>query len=316
MVRRAPSHKKKFQSFFRHSKTVFLFCVGCAFLFASILILWASFIKLPDFKEFHSRKVVESTKIYDRTGKVLLYDVHQNIKRTLVPFDAIPQSLKNATIAVEDASFYSHYGIDPKSILRAIIVNLVGGGFKQGGSTITQQVVKKTLLTDEKLLTRKLKEVILSFRLEASFSKDEILTLYLNEVPYGGNIYGVGEATKIFFGKDPKNISLAESAYLAALPNAPTYYSPYGNHRDQLETRKNFVLQRMHDLGFITTDEYGVAKATKVEFLPKEPTGIKAPHFVEWVKEYLADKYGELAVEENVLLLPLITSYKRKLRRL
>lgn len=299
MVRRALSHKKKFRSFFRHSKTVFLFCVGIAFLFASILILWASFIKLPDFKEFHSRKVVESTKIYDRTGKVLLYDVHQNIKRTLVPFEAIPQNIKNATIAVEDASFYSHYGIDPKSIIRAIIANLVGGGFKQGGSTITQQVVKKTLLTDEKLLTRKLKEVILSFRLEASFSKDEILTLYLNEVPYGGNIYGIGEATKIFFGKDPEEISLAEASYLAALPNAPTYYSPYGNHRDKLEDRKNFVLKRMYDLGFITEDEYSVSQTTKVEFLPKEPTGIKAPHFVIWVKEYLVEKYGERAVEEN-----------------
>lgn len=299
MVRRAPSHKKKFRSFLRHSKTVFLFCVGIAFLLASILILWASFIKLPDFNEFHSRKVVESTKIYDRTGKILLYDVHQNIKRTLVPFEAIPQNLKNATIAIEDASFYSHYGIDPKSILRAVIANIVGGGFKQGGSTITQQVVKKTLLTDEKLLTRKLKEIILSFRLETSFSKDEILTIYLNEVPYGGNIYGLGEATKIFFGKEPQDLSLAESAYLAALPNAPTYYSPYGNHRDQLELRKNLVLKRMHDLGYITESEYTAAQTTKVEFLPKEPTGIKAPHFVEWVKEYLADKYGELAVEEN-----------------
>src|SRR3989338_6529022 len=242
MVRRAPSHKKKFQSFFRHSKTVFLFCVGCAFLFASILILWASFIKLPDFKEFHSRKFVESTKIYDRTGKVLLYDVHQNIKRTLVPFDAIPQSLKNATIAVEDASFYSHYGIDPKSILRAIIVNLVGGGFKQGGSTITQQVVKKTLLTDEKLLTKKLKEIILAFRLEQAFSKDEILALYLNEIPYGGSIYGIGEASMTFFGKRAIDLTIAQSAYLAAIPNAPTYYSPYGNHRDKLEERKNLVL--------------------------------------------------------------------------
>lgn len=298
MARRT-HRKKRFSSFLHHSKTLFLFLVGSAFLFVSFLILWASFIKLPDFNEFHSRKIIESTKIYDRTGKILLYDVHQNVKRTVVPFEAIPQVLKDATIAVEDANFYTHYGIDPKSIARAIIANIVGGGFRQGGSTITQQVVKKTLLTDEKLLTRKLKEVILAFRLEASFSKPEILALYLNEVPYGGNIYGVGEASKVFFGKDVRDLSLTESAYLAALPNAPTYYSPYGNHRDDLEDRKNFVLKRMSDLGFISMEEYGVAGKTKVAFLPKEPTGIKAPHFVEWVKEYLVNKYGETAVEEN-----------------
>lgn len=299
MARNPRSKKNKFLSFWHHSKAVFLFFLGGGFLLLGALLLWSSFIKLPDFNEFHGRKVVESTKIYDRTGKILLYDVHQNIKRTVVPFDAIPQTLKDATIAVEDSNFYRHYGIDPKSIVRAIIANVVGGGFKQGGSTITQQVVKKTLLTDEKLLTRKLKEVILSFRLEASFSKEEILTLYLNEVPYGGNIYGVGEASRVFFGKDVRDLSLVESAYLAALPNAPTYYSPYGNHRGELEARKNFVLKRMKDLGLITTEEYDVAGTTKVSFVPKEPTGIKSPHFVEWVKEYLVSKYGETAVEEN-----------------
>jgi len=299
MARHIRSPKRKISSFFHHFKTVLLFFTGGTFLFAGALILWASFIKLPDFNEFHSRKVVESTKIYDRTGKILLYDVHQNIKRTVVPFEGIPQSLKNATIAVEDANFYNHHGIDPKSILRAIFANLVGGGFKQGGSTITQQVVKKTLLTDEKLLTRKIKELILSFRLEASFSKEEILALYLNEIPYGGNVYGVGEASMVFFGKNVKDLTIAESAYLAALPNAPTFYSPYGNHRDQLELRKNFVLKRMNDLGFISPEEYQNTQKIKVLFLSKEPTGIKAPHFVEWVKEYLINKYGETAIEEN-----------------
>ena len=282
-----------------HLKSVALLGVAGFFLVAGIMLIWASFIKLPDFNGFSERKVVESTKIYDRTGKILLYDVHQNVKRTLVPFDGISSDIKNATIAIEDSNFYHHYGIEPKSILRALLANITGGGFKQGGSTITQQVVKKTLLTDEKLITRKIKEVILSFKLEAAFSKDEILALYLNEVPYGGNIYGIGEASNIFFGKDPREVSLAQAAYLAALPNAPTYYSPYGNHRDKLDERKNLVLRRMHDLGFITDTQYTEAQAEKVAFLPKEPLGIKAPHFVEWVKEYLAEKYGERAVEEN-----------------
>ncbi len=299
MVHNAPRKKKK-GSFFSHFiKTVFLFGVGSFFLATGAVVLWASFIKLPDFAGFQDRKVVESTKIYDRTGKILLYDVHEDIKRTLIPFDAMSPNIKNATVAVEDSNFYRHYGIEPKSILRALIANISGGGFKQGGSTITQQVIKKTLLTDEKKITRKVKEVILSFKLEAMFSKDEILALYLNEVPYGGNVYGIGEASKLFFGKDALDLSLVESAYLAALPNAPTRLSPYGNNRDKLDNRKNFILSRMHSLGFITENEYRLAREEKVVFLPKRPIGMKAPHFVVWVKEYLAGKYGERAVEEN-----------------
>ncbi len=291
--------KKIFRGVFKRLKSIVLFSVGVLFFTAGVFLILSLFIKLPDFGNFNNRKIVESTKIYDRTGEILLYDIHKDIKRTLVPFEKISLSLKNATIALEDANFYHHYGIEPKSILRAIIANVIGGGFRQGGSTITQQVVKKTLLTDEKQITRKIKEVILSFKLEHSFSKDEILNLYLNEVPYGGNVYGVGEASKLFFGKEPQDLSLAESAYLAAIPNAPTYYSPYGNHRDKLDERKNFVLKRMHNLFFITDNEYTAALATKVTFLPKEPTGIKSPHFVEWVKEALAIKYGERAIEEN-----------------
>ncbi len=300
MEHKNKAHPKKRGGFtLKHFKSVTFFILGGSFFFAGILVVWASFIKLPDFAGFSDRKVVESTKIYDLTGKILLYDVHENVKRTLVPFDAISPNVKNATVAVEDANFYNHYGIQPKSILRAFIANVTGGGFKQGGSTITQQVVKKTLLTDEKKITRKIKEVILSFRLEAAFSKDEILALYLNEVPYGGNVYGIGEASKLFFGKDARNLSLAESAYLAALPNAPTRLSPYGNNRAKLEARKEFVLNRMFELKFITDIEYESARAEKITFLPKESRGIKAPHFVIWVKEYLAEKYGERAVEEN-----------------
>lgn len=274
---------------------MFLLGVGGAFLFAGVLILWASFMKLPDFASFHERKVAQSTKIYDRSGKVLLYDVHQDIKRTVVPFEEISPWVKNAAVAIEDTEFYQHSGISLRGIARAIIY----GGTRGGGSTITQQVVKKTLLTDEKLITRKLKEIILSFRLEQAFTKDEILALYLNEIPYGGSIYGIGEASMTFFGKKASELSLTQSAYLAAIPNAPTYFSPYGNHRDKLDERKNLVLRRMHDLGYITDTEYTTALAEKVEFLPREPHGIKAPHFVEWVKEYLSNKYGEVAVEEN-----------------
>lgn len=299
MVHRATHKKNRFSRPFRfirkHLTALTLLATGGFFLGAGILVLWASFMKLPDFAGFHERKVAQSTKIYDRTGKILLYDVHQDVKRTVVPFENISPWIKNAVIAIEDTEFYRHSGVSIRGLGRAVLY----GGTRGGGSTITQQVIKKTLLTDEKLITRKLKEIILAFKLEQAFTKDEILALYLNEIPYGGSIYGIGEASMAFFGKTPKDLTLAQSAYLAAIPNAPTYYSPYGNHRDKLDERKDLVLRRMHDLGFITTTEYDSARAEKVEFLPREPKGIKAPHFVEWVKEYLVNKYGERAVEEN-----------------
>lgn len=295
MVQHAQSKKRRFHKLLAHGKNIFLFFVSVFFVITGIILLWSSFMKIPDFNTFHERKVVESTKIYDRTGKILLYDVHQDIKRTITPFEEISPSLKKAVISIEDSGFYQHGAISFTGTARAILF----GGTRGGGSTITQQVVKKTLLTDEKRITRKLKEIILSYKLEQVFSKDQILELYLNEIPYGGNIYGIGEASISFFGKNPLDLTLTESAYLAAIPNAPTYYSPYGNNRDKLDNRKNLVLQRMHDLGYINEQEYTSALSEKVEFLAKEPTGIKAPHFVEWIKQYLAEKYGELAVEEN-----------------
>ncbi|MDD5152536.1 MAG: penicillin-binding protein [Candidatus Pacebacteria bacterium] len=296
---RAVFSRKSRRSFFRHAKPVILLGIASCFVLSGVILIWASFITIPDFNNFSDRKVVESTKIYDRTGKILLYDVHDDVKRTIVPFEEISPYVKEAAIAVEDASFYSNYGIDPKSILRAIIADITGAGLRQGGSTITQQVVKKTLLTDEKTITRKIKEIILSLKLGQAYTKDQILAIYLNEIPYGGNVYGIGEASKMFFGKEPKDITLPESAYLAAIPNAPTHLSPYGNNLGDLEDRKNFVLKRMHTVGFITDAEYESALTTKVEFLPREPRGMKAPHFVVSIKEYLADKYGDLAVEEN-----------------
>lgn len=292
---------KKGESVMHHLKSATMLILALFFFGTGGIILWSSTIELPDLGNFQARKVVESTKIYDRTGEILLYSVHDEIKRTIVPFEMIPLSLKNASIAAEDARFYTHRGIEPKSILRALLVNLrlKKGIVGQGGSTITQQVIKKTLLTDEKRITRKVKEIILALRLEQEQSKDEILALYLNEIPYGGNIYGIGEASKVFFGKEPSAITLAESAYLAALPNAPTRLSPYGNNRALLDERKDFVLERMRTLSFITEEEYNEAINEKVAFLPKEPRGIKAPHFVEWVKEYLAEEYGERALEEE-----------------
>lgn len=255
---------------------------------------------LPDPSSIADRKVDESTKIYDRTGQVLLYDVHGDEKRTIVPWEQIPQNLKNATLAAEDSGFYSHGAFDIKGILRSIYVDVVTHNFSQGGSTITQQLVKQTLLGDEKTPTRKLKELILAVEVERRFTKDQIFWMYLNQIPYGSNAYGVEAAAKTFFGKDVKDLTLNESATLAALPQAPTHYSPYGSNVNDLITRKNFILSRMKDLGYITNDQYQQALNEKLVFQPDaEP--ILAPHFVMMVKNYLANKYGEDAVENGGL---------------
>jgi len=280
---------------------VFLLLIGIGFMFSGIVVLWISSFKIPTLESFEERKITESSKIYDRTGEVLLYDVFEDIKRTVVPFDEISPQLKNATIAIEDRDFYNHNGIKISSIARAILANMTTGSYGQGGSTITQQVVKLSLLTTKKDVSRKLKEWVLAVKLDKMMSKDEILNYYLNEIPYGGTLYGAEEASMTFFRKEVKDINLAEAAYLASLPQAPSYYSPYGKNREALDNRKNLVLLSMKDLGYITNEEYETAKNEKVVFAEKNDSGIKAPHFVFYVKELLENKYGEGIIESGGL---------------
>lgn len=266
-----------------------------------LIIIWISTFRIPTLDAFKERKVTQSTKIYDRTGKILLYDIFQDQKRTIVPFSDISPYVKEATMAIEDQDFYTHNGIKPTAFLRAIFVNLTSLSYSQGGSTITQQVIKKTVLSDDKTPTRKIKEWILALRLEKILTKDEIFELYLNEIPYGGNYYGVEEASQAYFGKKASDVTIAEAAYLAALPQAPSFYSPYGKNRTALDDRKNLVLSEMKQMGYITNEEYETARNEAVVFLPKEEKGIKAPHFVMFVKEYLVKKYGEDVLENGGL---------------
>ncbi len=282
-------------------KNTFLFILGAGLLITGIFAIWVSTLQLPDFKSFTERKVQSSTKIYDRTGTILLYDVHQDIKRTVIPYEDMGVNILNATVAIEDSEFYQHNGIRISSILRSTVWAKLTGRKVQGGSTITQQLIKNTLLTPEVSISRKIKEWILAIKLEKVMSKEDILALYLNEAPYGGNIYGIEEATKAFFGKNPKELTLAESAYLAAIPNGPTYYSPYGNNKDKLDERKNLVLKRMLDINFIKQEDYDKAKAEVVTFLPKQPMNIGAPHFVFFIKNYLENRYGIDALENGGL---------------
>ena len=241
-------------------KNIILIFVAISVFGLGLILLWISTFQIPTLDSFEDRKITQSTKIYDKTGEVLLYDVFKNIKRTVVPFEDISVNIKNATIAIEDTEFYNHHGIRPMAFLRAVISNLVNfNPYGQGGSTITQQVVKNSVLTQEKKISRKLKEWVLAIRLEQVLEKDEILNIYLNESPYGGSVYGVEEASQRFFGKSASDVNIAEAAYLAALPQAPTFYSPYGNNTDALEIRKNIVLDRMLDFGFLTEEEYETA---------------------------------------------------------
>jgi len=258
-----------------------LFFVIAIFLVAfGAGLLWFSSIQIPDIASFNERILGQSTKIFDRTGAVLLYDMGQNMRRTEIPFDEISQNLKHATIAIEDSSFYSHGGIKISSIFRALFADIVTRDLSQGGSTITQQVVKNSLLTREKTWTRKIKEAFLAIKLDRTLTKDQILNLYLNETSYGGTVYGVEEASQ-------------EAAYLAALPQSPTYYSPFGKHRTDLDARQKLVLQRMKVVGYITEEEYNAAKEEVVTFRTASSGGIKAPHFVMFIREYLNEHYAD-----------------------
>lgn len=278
----------------------FLAIAAMVLIASGVFILWLSSLRIPALEDISLRKVGQSTKIYDRTGEILLYDMSRDVRRAPVLIEDISPYAKMATLAIEDKNFYSHNGFELTSFLRAVLVNLSTLSFSQGGSTITQQVVKNSILTKDKTPTRKLKELVLALKLEKVFSKDEILSLYFNEIPYGGTVYGVGEAAQSFFGKPASLLTLTESAYLASLPKAPTYYSPYGSHRDELEARKNLVLHEMLSSNFITEEEYQNALSEQVEFKPRMDTGgIKAPHFVFFVIDHLAKKYGEDALAGN-----------------
>ncbi|MDD3487615.1 MAG: transglycosylase domain-containing protein [Candidatus Moranbacteria bacterium] len=277
----------------------FGWCAAALLLFA--IGVFAYYAKdLPSPTKLNERQVAESTKIYDRTGEHILYEIHGEEKRTAISIDQMSQIVRAATISAEDQDFYNHHGIQFKAVIRAAIYDVLGRARSQGGSTITQQLIKNTVLTNEKTFTRKVKEVILAVELEQKFSKDEILEMYLNQIPYGSNAYGIQAASQTFFGKDAKDLNLAESALLASLPKAPTYYSPYGSHQDELKYRQEYIIDQMEGMGYVTEKEAKEAKAVDViaEIRPFQDS-ISAPHFVMYVKEQLVDKYGETEVEES-----------------
>lgn len=269
--------------------TIYFGLLGAAFLSAYLVILAKT---LPDPETFDARQIAESTKIYDRSGEVLLYEVFGEEKRTVIPFSDIPDFVKQATLALEDADFYNHPAINWRGIARAFLANLKRGQVVQGGSTITQQLAKNVFLSSERTLNRKFKELILAFQLEKKYSKEKILDLYLNQIPYGSNAYGIEAAAQTFFNKSAKDLTLAESAALASLPKAPSYYSPYGDKIDDLIRRKNTALEKMVVLKYITEEQKNDARKEEIKFI-LQAQNIKAPHFVLTVQNYLKNRYGE-----------------------
>lgn len=274
-------------------KNIFLAGISAFIIVVGVFAIWVSTFQIPDFNSFEQTQIKNSTKIYDSTGEIVLYDIHKDEKRTSIVFEDMGTNIKDATIAVEDADFYNHGGIKVSSIIRAVLYDVFSTRRTQGGSTITQQLVKNTLLNSKRSIGRKIKEWVLAVKVENALTKEKILELYLNEVPYGGTIYGIQEASRAYFSKNPIDLSIAESAYLAAIPQSPTTLSPYRKNRDKLETRKNFVLSRMRELKLITEEEFISAKNEIVAFTPQTVSGIKAPHFVFFIKDYLEQKYGE-----------------------
>lgn len=280
-------------------KKVGTFAVICLGILIGLFGWYAKDLPTPN--KINSRFAAQTTQIFDRNGK-LLYEMHGDKNRILVDFNDIPVNVRNATVAVEDKNFYRHSGFSGTRILGAAFYNLLAGGkATQGGSTITQQFVKNAILSPEKSFSRKIKELIISIEIESMYKKDDILKMYLNEIPYGSNAYGVKVASKTYFNKELSDLTLEESAILAALPQAPTYYSPYGNHKDALMSRKDLILDLMAEQGYIKKEEAEEAKKKPIAFSNNPYGSITAPHFVMYVKEQLVTKYGEKMANEGGL---------------
>lgn len=303
---------QNFQSPFTFTKISFV-TISLIVLIISIptFLIYSFLLKdLPQVSSLKNQPVPLTTHIKDRNGQ-LLYSIYENENRTLVKLNELNPLTLKAVLAIEDNNFYSHDGFSTKAILRALLANTKvylktcsGESCSttpvQGGSTITQQLVKTALLTPEKSLKRKARELLLSIQTERNYSKDEILEMYLNRISFGGATYGIQEAAKTYFGIDAKDLNLAQSALLAGLPAAPSSYSPFGAHPELAKDRQLEVLRKMAELGFISWDEAKLASSQKLTF--KNPqTNVQAPHFVMYVKEILSQKYGPQAVEQGGL---------------
>jgi penicillin-binding protein 1C len=284
----------------------------------TVALAWIS-RDLPDPNALMGREVPLTTKIYDRTGEQLLYEIHGDQNRTLIQIKDLPTYVPHAAVAVEDKNFYQHSGIDWKGLVRAVVVNTFKGRRIQGTSTLTQQFVRNAILTTERSYVRKLKEILLSLQMERVFTKDQILQLYLNEIPYGSTMYGIESAARGYFGKGAKDLTMDEAALLAALPQGPDLYNPYGtgtrgDNRKTLVGRQHLILDLMAEQGYVKKEEAEEAKKvdTLAKLIPKKESGILAPHFVMYVRSMLIEKYGQTTVEQKGLKVITTLDWKKQ----
>ncbi len=276
-------------------------------LFLLAIIIFA--LQVPSPQDLTNRDVAQATKIYDKTGE-LLYDIYQNQNRTPIKLSDVPEYVKQATISIEDKDFYSHSGFSIAGITRAMFELAVYRRL-QGGSTLTQQLVKNALLSGERTLPRKLKELILAIQVERVYSKDQILEMYLNEIPYGGTAYGIEAAANLYFGKHTFELTLGEAALLAGLPQRPSVYSPYGSRPELSKIRQSQVLRRMVEDGYIISSQAKEAEAQELTYrTAQNEVGFKAPHFVLYVKEKLIEQFGDRLVEQGGLKVTTTLDYK------
>ena len=297
----------KFKLLAHLSTSMLFFVVGGILLTFAAVVFFATQIPSPD--DLTSRSIAQATKIYDRDGE-LLYDIYSGQNRTPIKLESIPEHVKKATIAIEDKDFYEHGGFSIAGIARSVY-ELIINRQVQGGSTLTQQLVKNALLSGERTLPRKIKEFILAVQVERHYSKNEILEMYLNEIPYGGTAYGIEAASNLYFGKHTNELSLAEAALLAGLPQRPSVYSPYGSRPELAKERQKAVLRRMVEDEYISSDQAKAAEAEELSYrTAQNEVGFKAPHFVLYVKEKLIEQFGDKLVEQGGLRVTTTLDYK------
>lgn len=293
-----PSPRLSFKLSLSHRRRLIL--VGVVVLLVTGATTYQFVLKdLPHPTELRDGHQNLTTRILSRDGDVL-FRIYEDENRTLTSLDNIPQHMKDATIAIEDKNFYQHHGFSIRGIIRAAITNTQEDEITQGGSTITQQLVKNRLLTPEKTIQRKLRELVLSVWTETQYSKDEILEMYFNQVAYGGATYGVEEAAQRYFGKSVSQLDLAESAMLAGLPQAPSVYSPFGSTPDLAKQRQLEVLRRMVEDHYISQEQADEAFREQLVYR-QDVIDIQAPHFVMYVRKLLAEQYGEAVVAQGGL---------------
>ncbi|OGH53363.1 MAG: hypothetical protein A3G15_05075 [Candidatus Levybacteria bacterium RIFCSPLOWO2_12_FULL_40_10] len=292
----------------RLTRYIFLGLIGGIVLFF-LYFLWAS-RDLPTPGKLAGSDIKDSTKILDRNG-VVLYSIFKDYNRLYVPLKDVPTDLKEATISIEDKDFYTNKGFSVTGLIRGLLIDPILKSRVSGGSTITQQLVKNVLLTPERSIARKMKELILAIQVDQRFSKDEILEMYLNNVAYGGTAVGVEAAANLYFGKHAKELNLAQSAFLAGLPQAPSIYSPFVGKDKAYIARTKDVLRRMREDGKITRkEEQGAFKEVESFTFTQKQGNLKASHFVQYIREQLVKLYGEAVVENGNLTVVTTLDYE------